>query len=412
MRRIALIIAVVVLVAAAATFAVTRGPSPGTAGGSTPLPGTDAAPGASTPAADAAGDASVSGTAPAARAATTRPPSVSLSQVPGSYSQPLYVTAPPGDTTRLFIVEKTGTIRIVKDGAVLQQPFLDISAQVSRGSEQGLLSMAFHPRYASNGRFYVNYTNASGDTRVVRYRVSATDPDRAAASSARVLLRVGQPYGNHNGGQLQFGPDGRLWVGMGDGGSGGDPQRRAQDPRSRLGKMLRVNVNVSPARVGIYAKGLRNPWRFSFDRATGALWIGDVGQNTWEEIDYLRPGRPAGANFGWNAYEGAHVYDAAVAARLNRSSLTWPVSQYSHSVGYSVTGGYVYRGTAVPSLRGFYVFADYSGRVWAKRGPGANRYPLPGADRQLGQIASFGEDARGELYVVSLAGSVFRIVAP
>jgi len=407
MRRVALIIAVVALVAAAAAFAVTRGPSPGTAGGSTPAP--DAAPGATTPAADAAGDASVSGTAPATRTAT-RPPSVRLSQIPGSYSQPVYVTAPRGDTSRLFIVEKTGAIRIVKDGAVLQQPFLDISAQVSRGSEQGLLSMAFHPRYASNGRFYVNYTNAGGDTRVVRYRVSGADPDRAAASSARVVLRVDQPYSNHNGGQLQFGPDGRLWVGMGDGGSGGDPQRRAQDPRSRLGKMLRVNVNVSPARVSVYAKGLRNPWRFSFDRATGALWIGDVGQNAWEEIDYLRPGRPAGANFGWNAYEGTHVYDAAVAARLNRSSLTWPVSQYSHSVGYSVTGGYVYRGTAVPSLRGFYVFADFSGRVWAKRGPGANRYALPGADRQLGQIASFGEDARGELYVVSLAGSVFKIV--
>jgi glucose/arabinose dehydrogenase len=337
---------------------------------------------------------------------------VILTRIPGSYSQPLYVTAAPGDTSRLFIVEKTGTIRIVKDGAVLQEPFLDISALVSRGSEQGLLSMAFHPRYASNGRFYVNYTNTSGDTRVVRYRVSGADPDRATPSSARVLLRVDQPYSHHNGGQLPFGPDGRLWVGMGDGGSSGDPQRRAQDSRSRLGKMLRVNVGTSPARVSVYAKGLRNPWRFSFDRATGALWIGDVGQNAWEEIDYLRPGRRAGANFGWNAYEGTHVYNAAVAARLSRSSLTWPVSQYSHSVGYSVTGGYVYRGTAVPSLRGFYVFADFSGRVWAKRGPGGNRYTLPGADRQIGQIASFGEDASGELYVASLAGSVYRIVAP
>jgi len=408
MRHLALIVAVAALMAAAAAFAVTRGPSPGTAGGSTRTPGAGTAPGAATPAADAAGDASVSGTSPAARA-TTRPPSVRLAPIPGTYSQPLYVTAPRGDTSRLFIVEKTGAIRIVKEGSLLPRPFLDISAQVSRGSEQGLLSMAFDPRYASNGRFYVNYTNASGDTRVVRYRVSGADPDRAAASSARVLLRVDQPYSNHNGGQLQFGPDGRLWVGMGDGGSGGDPQRRAQDPRSRLGKMLRVNVGTSPARVSVYAKGLRNPWRFSFDRATGALWIGDVGQNAWEEIDYLRPGRPAGANFGWNAYEGTHVYDTAVAARLKRSTLTWPVSQYSHSVGYSVTGGYVYRGTAIPSLRGFYVFADYSGRVWAKRGPGGSRYALPGADRQIGQIASFGEDASGELYVASLGGSVYRI---
>ena len=279
---------------------------------------------------------------------------------------------------------------------MLPQPFLDISAQVSRGGEQGLLSMAFHPRYASNGRFYVNYTNTNGDTRVVRYRVSSADPDRAAASTARVLLRVDQPYNNHNGGQLQFGPDGRLWVGMGDGGSGGDPQGRAQDSRSRLGKMLRVNVGTSPARVSVYAKGLRNPWRFSFDRATGALWIGDVGQNAWEEIDYLRPGRPAGANFGWNAYEGTHVYDAAVAARLNRSSLTWPVSQYSHSVGYSVTGGYVYRGTAIPSLRGFYVFADYSGRVWAKRGPGGEplRAPRGGPPARPDRVVRRGRERR------------------
>jgi glucose/arabinose dehydrogenase len=354
------------------------------------------------------GDASVPG---ASRAAAS-PPAVSLQKLAPAFDQPLYVTAPPGDTARLFVVEKTGTIRIVKDGALLPQPFLDISGQVSRGGEQGLLSMAFHPRYASNGRFYVNFTNPAGDTRVVRYRVSAGDPDRADTSSARVILRVGQPYDNHNGGQLQFGPDGRLYVGMGDGGSSGDPQKRAQDPRSRLGKMLRINLAVSPVKVGIYARGLRNPWRFSFDRRTGALWIGDVGQNAWEEIDYLRPGRPAGANLGWNGYEGTHVYNATVAARLKKSSLTWPVAQYGHSVGYSVTGGYVYRGAALPQLRGFYIFADLSGRVWAKRGPDAKRFALPGADGRLRQIASFGEDASGELYIVSLGGSVHRIVAP
>ena len=180
--------------------------------------------------------------------------------------------------------------------------------------------MAFDPRYASNRRFYVDYTNANGDTRVVALPgVARRIPTAPRPPRARVLLRVDQPYDNHNGGQLQFGPDGRLYVGMGDGGSGGDPQGRAQDPRSRLGKLLRINVDVSPVRVSIYAKGLRNPWRFSFDRATGALWIGDVGQNAWEEIDYLRPGRPAGANLGWNGYEGTHVYNAAVAARLNRS---------------------------------------------------------------------------------------------
>ncbi len=171
---------------------------------------------------------------------------------------------------------------------------------------------------------------------------------------------------------------------MGDGGSGGDPQHHAQNPHSRLGKLLRINVGASPARVTTYAKGLRNPWRFSFDRKTGALWIGDVGQNAWEEIDYLRPGRPAGANLGWNGYEGTHVYDAQVAATLNKASLTWPVAQYSHALGKAVTGGYVYRGSAIPALRGFYLFADFaSGHVWAKKGPGGARRALSGADGQV-----------------------------
>jgi glucose/arabinose dehydrogenase len=282
---------------------------------------------------------------------------------------------------------------------------------VSTGGEQGLLSMAFDPHYAANRRFYVDYTNVSGDTRVVRYRASSSNPDVAVASSARVLLGVHQPYSNHNGGQLQFGPGGLLFVGMGDGGSGGDPQHHAQDPRSRLGKLLRINVGVSPARVTTYAKGLRNPWRFSFDRKTGALWIGDVGQNAWEEIDYLRPGRPAGANLGWNGYEGTHVYDAQVAATLNKASLTRPVAQYSHSIGNAVTGGYVYRGSAIPALRGFYLFADFgSGHAWAMKGPSGARRALSGADGQVSQISSFGQDASGELYIVSLTGSVYKIV--
>jgi glucose/arabinose dehydrogenase len=353
-------------------------------------------------------NADASSSAAPARAAT--PPSVTLQQLPFTFDQPVYVTAPPGDTARLFVVEQTGAIRVVKDGVLLPAPFLDISGLVSGGGEQGLLSMAFDPKYASNRRFYVNYTNTAGDTRVVRYLASAADPDVAAASSARVLLRVDQPYDNHNGGQLQFGPDGRLYVGMGDGGSGGDPQGRAQDMRSRLGKMLRLNVNVSPVSVRIYAKGLRNPWRFSFDRKTGALWIGDVGQGAWEEIDHLRAGRPAGANFGWNGYEGTHVYNARVAARLPKSSLTWPVTQYGRSLGYSVTGGYVYRGPSIPALRGFYLFADWgSGHVWAKMGPGGARRTVAGLDGQVSQISSFGQDARGELYIVSLAGKVYRI---
>jgi glucose/arabinose dehydrogenase len=347
---------------------------------------------------------------PADAAAGTAPPSVALRSI-GTFDQPVYVTSPPGDSSRLFVVEKTGRIRIVKNGSVLATPFLDISGLVSNGGEQGLLSMAFDPRFATNRRFYVDYTDVNGDTRVVGYRASRADPDVAVPGSARVLLRVDQPYANHNGGQLQFGPNGMLFVGMGDGGGGGDPQHRAQDPRSRLGKLLRLNVNVSPVRVRTYAKGLRNPWRFSFDRKTGALWIGDVGQDAWEEIDYLRPGRPAGANLGWNGYEGTHVYDAQVAATLDKAALTWPVAQYSHSLGESVTGGYVYRGSAIPALRGFYLFADFvSGHVWAKKGPGGARRALSGADGQVAQVSSFGQDARGELYVVSLAGPVFRIV--
>jgi glucose/arabinose dehydrogenase len=299
----------------------------------------------------------------------------------------------------------------VKDGSVLPGPFLDLSALVSTGGERGLLSMAFHPRYAENGRFYVDYTNLDGDTRVVRYAASAADPDIADPATRKVILRVHQPYDNHNGGQLQFGPDGRLYVGMGDGGSAGDPGDRAQDPRSRLGKMLRITLGTSPVKIGSYAKGLRNPWRFSFDRGTGALWIGDVGQSSREEIDRLRAGRPSGANLGWNGYEGTLVYDRATATRLDRDRLVWPVNQYSHDVGESVTGGYVYRGAAIAGLRGQYVFGDFvTGRVWAMDGARAPRVRLPGADGQVSRLASFGEDAAGELYVVSLNGAVFKIV--
>lgn len=343
-------------------------------------------------------------------ARTAAPPGVALARIPGTFDQPVYVAAPRGDTSRQFVVEKTGRIRIVKGDAVIARPFLDLSGMVSSDGERGLLSVAFDPRYASNRRFYVNYTNTAGDTRVVRYTASAQEPDLASAASRKVLLRVRQPYSNHNGGQLQFGPDGRLYVGMGDGGSAGDPQGRAQDPRSRLGKILRLSVGTSPVKVRVYAKGLRNPWRFSFDRKTGALWIGDVGQDAWEEVDYLRAGRPAGANLGWNGYEGTHVYDRHTAARLDRSKLVWPATEYSRSDGYSVTGGYVYRGLAVPALRGLYVFGDFgSGRVWVMKGPSGTPVALPGADRAAGSISSFGEDAAGELYVVDIAGAVYRI---
>ena len=340
-----------------------------------------------------------------------QPPAVTLQKLPFTFDQPVYVTSPPGDTSRLFVVEKTGRIRIVKNGSLLATPFLDISGLVSTGGEQGLLSMAFDPRYATNRRFYVDYTNVNGDTRVVRYRASATNPDVADPSSARVLLRVAQPYENHNGGQLQFGPDGRLYVGMGDGGSGGDPQHHAQDPRSRLGKLLRINVDVSPVRVHDLRQGTAQPVallvrpqdRSPLDRRRRPERLGG---------DRLPAARtPRRRQPGLERLRGHARLRRAVAATLNKASLTWPVAQYSHSLGEAVTGGYVYRGAAIPALRGFYLFADFgSGHVWAKKGPGGARRVLSGADGQVTQIASFGQDARGELYVVSLAGSVYKIV--
>ena len=407
-RFIAIIVAAAVLVGLVLLVFV-ESPSPENASatsGDTEV--TSPSPSPSASAAVAAGPVSTATTA-LSRAVTA--PAVRLQKLPQTFTKPVYLTAAPGDASRLFVVEKTGKIVIVQNGARLAKPFLDITSKVSTGGEQGLLSMAFDPQYASNGRFYVDYTNVNGDTRVVRYAVSKGDPNVANAGSARTVLSVHQPYSNHNGGQLQFGPDGRLYVGLGDGGSEGDPNHYGQNRATLLSKILRLNVSVSPVKVQKYAMGLRNPWRFSFDARTGALWIGDVGQDKWEEVDYLRPGAPAGANFGWSAYEGTHVYNSAIAASVKKSSLTWPVTQYSHSVGNAVTGGYVYRGTAIPALRGFYIFADFaSGRVWAMKGPGGARSALSGADGQVSQISSFGQDASGELYVVSLAGSVSKIV--
>ncbi len=338
-------------------------------------------------------------------------PVVALERIPGAFSEPLYVTAPPGDTSRLFVVEKGGLIRVVKDD-VLAEPFLDLSDSVSSGSEQGLLSLVFDPDFPRSGRFYVNFTDEEGTTKVSEFSVRDDDPDRADVSSRVDLLSVPQPYQNHNGGQLQFGPDGLLYVGMGDGGGAGDPEGRAQNPGSLLGKILRLNV-AGGADPEIYAVGVRNPWRFSFDRKEGGLWIADVGQNEREEVNYLPPETPPGANLGWRGYEGSQEYDAATARRLDRDELVWPVAEYGHDMGESITGGYVYRGTAIPALRGHYLYADFvSGHVWAMRGPDGEPRLLEGADRRIERISSFGEDGRGELYMTSLEGAVYRIVAP
>jgi len=364
---------------------------------------------------------------------------VAAVRVASGLDQPLYVTSPPGDTSRLFIMEQvTARIKILKEGEVLSEPFLDLGPRVSdSGGERGLLGLAFHPNYAQNGWFYVHYTDNDGNTVVARYQRSPDDPDQAVYDSEQVLLTVDQPFSNHNGGMLAFGPDGYLYLGLGDGGSANDPGNRAQDGGTLLGKILRLDVdggspyaippdnpfvNEPEVRDEIWALGLRNPWRFSFDRETGDLYIGDVGQNAWEEIDFQPADSPGGENYGWRVWEGNH--------RTGRDGLstvvpevTFPIHEYNHDGGRcSVTGGYVYRGAALPELQGTYFFGDYcSGQVWSFRREGQQVIELqerteeldPGPDLDLGNLSSFGEDAAGELYLVDISGGeVFKIVPP
>jgi glucose/arabinose dehydrogenase len=335
---------------------------------------------------------------------------VRLRRVMAGLDQPTFLTAAPGDTRRLFIVEKGGRIVIDDAGRRRARPFLNISNLVSTGGEQGLLSMAFDPRYRTTGRFFVSYTNRSGDTRIAQYRVLPRHPNLANPFSRRILVKVNQPFSNHNGGQIAFGPGGNLFMGFGDGGSEGDPNLVGQRRTGLLSKILRMDVNVSHPRPAMYAYGFRNPWRFSFDRATGGLWIGDVGQDSWEEIDHLGPGSIAGANFGWSYYEGRHVFKPQA---INRNRLVFPVAEYPHAASpanCSVTGGYVYRGRAIPALAGSYLFADFcSGRIWRMRVPHGGPAEMA-ISRRVGDISSFGEGAAGELYVVSLNGGVFKIL--
>lgn len=324
---------------------------------------------------------------------------------------------------RLFVLEQAGQVRIVQHGQLAPEPFLDLSAQVSCCGERGLLGIAFHPRYAENGYFYVNYTDLNGDTVIARFRVSA-DPNRADPASQQQLIFVDQPYGNHNGGGLAFGPDGYLYLGLGDGGNAGDPQGNGQSLDTLLGKLLRIDVDAgSPyaippdnpyARDGglpeIWAYGLRNPWRFSFDRQNGDLYIGDVGQGEWEEVDFLPAGSAGGTNFGWNYREGAHPFQGTPPTGL---ALADPVAEYPHNPDYSITGGYVYRGASLPAWQGVYVYGDYaSGRVWGLlRGPdGKWQNRLLFETRT--NITSFGEDEAGELYLVDHKGHVYRLSKP
>jgi glucose/arabinose dehydrogenase len=323
-----------------------------------------------------------------------------------------------GDGTgRLFIIEKVGRIRIVQDGQLLDFPYLNITDRVgSGGNEQGLLGLAFHPDYEVNGLFFVNYTDINGDTVISRFRVTG-DPNVADPTGEVVLMRVGQPFRNHNGGVLAFGPDGYLYIGLGDGGSAGDPQGNAQSLESYLGKILRINVNTIDPPYGvpednpfndirrseIWAYGLRNPWRMSFDSLTGDLYIGDVGQGDWEEIDYLPAGTPGGINFGWNILEGTHPY-----AGGQQAGLTAPVAEYSHGQGCSVTGGYVYRG-AMLEWNGIYLYGDYcSGIVWGlilSDGGWQNQVLFS----SVGRITSFGQDETGEVYLILDNGQILRL---
>lgn len=327
-----------------------------------------------------------------------------------------------GDS-RLFVVEKSGRIKILNpDGTTKATPFLQLpSNMLGSSNEQGLLGLAFHPNYATNGYFYVNYVNSSGNTVIARYSVSSSDPDLADTASASILLTIDQPFSNHNGGTLKFGPDGYLYIGMGDGGSAGDPGNRAQNLNLLLGKMLRIDVDggspyAIPADnpyVGIdgadeiWAVGLRNPWKFSFDSETGDLWIGDVGQDVMEEINKA-PATAAGLNYGWKCYEGTSVY-----AACNTPGVTYtaPFAEYSQAStgGCSVTGGYVYRGTAYPNFVGKYFFADFcQNRINYVDASGTITYSSTFSGSNF--YTTFGVDVNNELYVAGNAGRIYKII--
>jgi glucose/arabinose dehydrogenase len=350
------------------------------------------------------------------------PVALGLQEVASGLNDPLYVVAPAGDS-RLFVVEQHGRIRVIKNGQLLAAPFLDISSRVASGSEQGLLSLAFHPSYATNGFLYINYKDVDRNTRIERWKVSS-NPDVADPSSAKLILSYSQPFANHNGGLNLFGPDGMLYIGTGDGGSAGDPQRNGQNLGSLLGKILRIDVDhgdpyavpagnpfvgVAGARSEIWAYGLRNPWRFSFDIPSGALYVADVGQDRFEEVNVVAS-NAGGINYGWNTMEGSSCFGAQ---SCNQTGLQLPVVVYDHSTGScSVTGGYVYRGSITNGPTGHYFYSDYCGGFLK-----SFRFENGAATDQrtydvgnIGSITSFGEDSQGELYMTSSNGRVYKIV--
>ena len=343
-------------------------------------------------------------------------------------SDPVGLTNAGDGSNRLFVVQRSGQVRVIDaSGTLLGAPFLDLSSRVLAGGERGLLGLAFHPSFAANGRLFVDYTRAGDGATVVSELTASAGHASASAATEKILLTVSQPYSNHNGGQIAFGPDGFLYIGLGDGGSGGDPLGNGQNTGVLLGKILRIDVDGAPASgkayaipssnpfasggiepgaglPEIWAYGLRNPWRFSFDRANGDLYIGDVGQSAWEEIDRQAAGSKGGQNYGWNAFEGTHCYSSCAGV-----SYVPPVAEYGHALGCSVSGGYVYRGAQQPSLKGYYLFGDYcSGTVFIiAAGPGS-KTPKAVASTGL-SISSFGEGEDGEVYVVDLGGGIYQV---
>lgn len=352
---------------------------------------------------------------------------VTIEEYVSGLTYPLYVTHAGDESGRLFVLGQAGQIYLIKDGELQEDLFLDLSDRVTQSvlsgySEQGLLGLAFHPDYEENGYFYVNYTDQSGDSVVERYSVSADNPDVGDKDSAVVLLTQDQPFPNHNGGHMEFGPDGYLYISFGDGGAANDPLQTGQNPSDWLGSILRIDVdsgdpygipednpvanneNFAPE---VWSYGLRNVWRFSFDRATGDMYLADVGQNMWEEVNFQAADSEGGENYGWNAYEASQPFATSAVPE----GMVYPIAEYPHQGGdCSVTGGYVYRGMEVPELEGVYLFSDYcTGRVWAS-------YRDMNGDWQTNvfmelnrQVSSFGEDEAGELYIVDYEGSIWRI---
>jgi glucose/arabinose dehydrogenase len=353
-----------------------------------------------------------------------------LEEVASGLSRPLYLTNAGDGSGRLFVLEQTGRVWLLRDGGNQPQLFMDMTPLVSQDvltgfSERGLLGIAFHPDFADNRTFYVHYSNRNGDTRIARYLTQADNPDAAAMDSGEIIFEHGQPYRNHNGGQLEFGPDGYLYIGLGDGGSANDPQNNGQNPQVLLGTIMRLDVdsgtpyaipasnpvNTQNAELApeVWAWGLRNPWRFSFDRATGDLYIADVGQNQWEEINFQPADSAGGENYGWRILEGSHRFSG----ESDPGTTVLPIAEYDHSQGCSVTGGYVYRGEALPALQGVYIYGDWcSGNIWATYRDASGAWQTLEFLRRTGMsISSFGEDEAGELYVVDYSGRVLKFVA-